>query len=99
MAAKKDNVLVDVIRSLANDAIIDTDGVEVCATRRGQNIGVTFLDSDRVSIDCVINIDLGFTVPVSVAELQDNVKRQIESATKFRVHSVNVEVAGVNIQG
>lgn len=99
MAYKKDNVLIDVIRSLANDAIVDTEGVRVSESKRANIINVTFLDSDRVSIDCVVDLDLGCTVPVIVATLQEKVKNRIEGATKFRVHSINVEVANVNIQG
>ena len=48
-------------------------------------------------VDLFIDIEQGYSVPSAVAVLQERVKTQIESATKFKVQSVNVQVMNVNI--
>ncbi|MDE6060213.1 MAG: Asp23/Gls24 family envelope stress response protein, partial [Clostridia bacterium] len=40
----------------------------------------------------------GYTVPVVVSTLQETVKEQIERATKFKVHTVNVHVMNVSVE-
>ncbi len=45
-----------------------------------------------------VNISQGYTVPAAVAALQENVKNQIERATKYKVHTVNVHVMSVSIE-
>ncbi len=95
--AKNNSVLNDVIRSLVADAVETSEGVCLSVAKIKRAITVSFLDSNRVSIDLLIDIESGRVVPNTVATLQENVKRQIEGATKFRAHSINVEVVGLSI--
>lgn len=94
---KNSNVLSDVIKSLAVDAAQDSEGVKLSEAKRNRAVSVCFLPNEKVTVDVVVNIDLGYSVPSAVAGLQEKIKKQIEGATKFKVHSVNVEVANVNI--
>lgn len=94
---KNSNVLGDVIKSLAVDAAQDTDGVKLSDAKRNHSVSVCFLPNEKVTVDVIVSIDWGYSVPSSVAVLQEKIKKQIEGATKFKVHSVNVEVANVNI--
>lgn len=102
MSAKNMSVFSDVIMSLASDAASDVEGIEVLRSNdkskkciRGGGVSVYFLPNDKVSIDIFVNIKLGYSVPVKVAEVQEKVKAEVESATKYRVHSVNVQVVSV----
>lgn len=101
---KSDNMSVfsDVIMTLASDAASEIEGVEVLRSGdqskkpiRGGGVSVYFLPNDKVTVDLFVNINYGYRVPVAVAEVQQKVKSEIESATRFRVHSVNVQVMSV----
>lgn len=97
----KNNILVfkSVIKSLASDAAIEIDGVTVADAKRYKKSGieVEFLENDKVSVSLPIVIELGYTVPKTVAAVQERVKGEIENATRFKVASVNVEVVSVSV--
>ena len=102
MNAKNLSVFSDVIMSLASDAASEVEGVEVLRSRdhskrsiRGGGVSVYFLPNEKVTVDVFVNIVYGHRVPVVVAEVQQKVKAEIENATKFRVHNVNVQVVSV----
>lgn len=102
MSAKNMSVFSDVIMSLASDAASEVEGIEVLRSRdgskkliRGGGVSVYFLPNDKVTIDLFVNIEPGYTVPSAVAEVQERVKKEVEGATKYRVHSVNVQVVSV----
>lgn len=48
-----------------------------------------------MTVDLFVNTLYGYRVPVVVAAVQEKVKAEIENATRFRVHSVNVQVMSV----
>ena len=96
------SVFSDVIMTLASDAASEIEGVEVLRSGdqskksiRGGGVSVYFLPNDKVTVDLFVNINYGYRVPAAVAEVQQKVKNEIESATRFRVHSVNVQVMSV----
>jgi uncharacterized alkaline shock family protein YloU len=102
---KKLSVFSDVIKSLTLDAAMGVEGAVVLRASDGQrrgmrsgNVSVEFLPNEKVSIDLSINIHYGFTVPAVVASVQEKVKIEVESSTKYRVHSVNVHVKDVLVQ-
>lgn len=94
--AKNNTVLERVVSSLVAEAVRNTDGIALCSEKR-RNVSISFLPNEKVDINLCVSIDMGRTVPATVALLQENVKKQIEGATKFGVHCVNVEVAKVNV--
>ncbi len=100
--AKNLAVFSDVIMSLASDAASEVSGIEVLRSTsgkksiRGGGVSVYFLPNDKVTIDLFVNIDARYTIPSAVSEVQEHVIKEVEGATKYRVHSVNVQVVGVN---
>ena len=95
----KNNIVVfkSVIKSLVSDAAIEIEGVSLADAKHYKKSGVEveFLENDKVSVSLPIVIELGNTVPKTVAAVQERVKGEIENATRFRVASVNVEVVSV----
>lgn len=97
-ATKVSNALSNVLVSLASEAAQDVEGI--CLLNSKRNKGATsvyVLPNEKVVVDLFINIEQGYSVPSTVAVLQEKVKSQIESATKFKVQSVNVQVMNVNV--
>ena len=102
MNEKNLSVFSDVIMSLASDAAAEVDGVEVLRSKdrskraiRGGGVSVYFLPNDKVAVDVYVNVNFPCRVPEAVAAVQQRVKEEIEGATRFRVHSVNVQVVSV----
>ena len=62
---------------------------------RGGGVSVYFLPNDKVAVDVYVNVNFPCRVPETVAAVQQRVKEEIEGATRFRVHSVNVQVVSV----
>ncbi len=101
------NRYTSIVASIANEALKKIDGVTkedgVVKNRFGfsslknTNCHVYIDDSGLVSIDMVINVNMGINIPEVVSELQAIIKRDVESATKFTVKRINVNVANVNI--
>jgi uncharacterized alkaline shock family protein YloU len=96
------SVFSDVITALALDAAAEVEGIEVLRSKSsGGNsfkrggASVYFLAGDKVAIDLFVNILNGYAVPTVVAAVQDKIKSEVEGATKYRVHSVNVQVVSV----
>lgn len=88
-----------VITSLATDAVADVEGISLLGTRKSRGaVSVYFLSNEKVSVDMFVVIAQGYAVPVTVAALQENVKYQIERATKYKVHTVNVHVMSVSME-
>lgn len=89
-----------VITTLATEAAARVEGISLERTgRRKEAVSVNFLENDRVQVNIVVAINGGYTVPQTVAKLQETVKTQIESTTKYKVHAVNVSVNGVRMEG
>ncbi|HIS58307.1 MAG TPA: Asp23/Gls24 family envelope stress response protein [Candidatus Limadaptatus stercoravium] len=102
MNAKNLSVFSDVIMSLASDAAAEVEGVEVLRSRdsskraiRGGGVSVYFLPNDKVAVDVFVNVNYPCRVPEAAAAVQQRVKEEIEGATRFRVHNVNVQVVSV----
>ncbi len=97
---KNFDVFSKVIAALASDAASEAEGVRLAPLNRsGALVGVDFLPNEKVQVNMNAVILQGYTVPSAVSALQDRVKRKIESDTKFKVQSVNVNVVGVKFEG
>lgn len=94
------SIFADVMTALAADAVAEIDGISLLSSRRSTrgSVSVYFLPNDRVTLDLFVTVEQGYIVPAIVAIVQEKVKSEIEGATKFRVHSINVQVVSVNIQ-
>lgn len=88
-----------VITSLATDAVSDVEGIDLLGAKKSRGaVSVYFLPNEKVSVDMFVNIMQGYPVPATVAALQENVITQIERATKYKVHTVNVHVMSVSLE-
>lgn len=98
------NRQTNLIASIANYAITQTEGEAKesglikyrfgISALKNKNIHV-FIDGDFVTIDATINVTYGYRVPDVVFEIQQNIKKAVESATKFKIKSINVNVDNV----
>ena len=96
-----------IVASIANEAIKKVSGISkedgVVKYRLGfagfknTNCHVYIDDAGLVSIDIVVNVDYGISIPEVVCELQETIKKDVEGATKFTVRRININVANVNI--
>ncbi len=91
-------VFSKVITALARDAAAEIVGVRLAQSKRGGAVKVSFLPNEKVQVDIAVTVALGGSIPSKVAQLQENVKSQIEAATKFRINAVNVSVEGVDVE-
>ena len=48
-----------------------------------------------MAVDVFVNVNSPCRVPEAAAAVQQRVKEEIEGATRFRVHNVNVQVVSV----
>ena len=87
-----------VIMSLATDAVSEVEGISLPGAKKSRGaVSVYFLPNEKVNVEFFVNIEQGYAIPKTVSSLQENVKSQIERATKYKVHAVNVHVMNVNI--
>ncbi len=97
-STKITGTLMGVLVSLASDACQGVEGICLLNSKRNKGaVSVYVLPNEKIAVDLFINIEQGYTVPATVAVLQERVKTQIENATKYKVQSVNVQVMNVNI--
>ena len=102
--SKNDNlqVFADVIVSLSINATSQVEGMiiknpEVTTKKsiKNKSIKVTFLPNDKIAIDVFCEIIYGYAVSDVVSLAQEKIIESVESATKYKVQSVNVQVTGV----
>ncbi len=96
----KNNITVfkNVIKSLAIDSAAEVDGVSVADNKLyKKGVEVEILENDKVSVRIPIVLELGFTVPKTVAAVQEQVKGEIEGATRFKVATIDVVVVSVSV--
>ncbi len=100
----------EVVAIIAGLAANEVDGVESMAGNitnelvsklgmKNLSKGVKVYVNDRtVAVDLALNIKYGFEIPKVSANVQEKVKSAIETMTGFEVTSVNIKIAGVNIE-
>ena len=100
-----DSRYVDIIASIAGVAALKVNGVASLSSvagmrgksqrRQPKSITVTIGEGDFVSIEVYVNAFSGVSVPDLAYDIQQTVFTEVESATKFKVKAVNVNVAGI----
>lgn len=92
-------VFAEVMSKITTEAVAEIEGAELSSLKKNKDlVSVDFLeDGERVDISFSIIIDQGLIVPDIVASVQERVIEKIQSSTKYRVHSCDVTVMGVNI--
>ena len=56
------------------------------------------VEEGEVVVDLAINLEYGYNIPDVTANVQDRVKSAIETMTGLIVESVNIRIAGVNLE-
>ena len=111
MSKKKSTSMVDtyvnIITSIVGVAASQTEGVasvtneagsplsNIGALRRGSRSIKVDIINDSVTVEISINAYSTSNVPELVCRLQENVKREIEKSTSYRVKAINVHIVGV----
>lgn len=108
---KNDGIKIanDVVAVIAGVAISEVPGVasmsggfaggitEVLSGRKNLSKGVKVeADEKEVKIDVNIIVEYGSRIPDVAFEIQNRVKKSVESMTGFKVEEVNVHVQGVD---
>lgn len=99
----------EVVAIIAGLAATEIDGVESMAGNitnelvsklgmknlsKGVKVNVS---ESSVAVDLALNIKYGYEIPAVSKKVQEKVKSAIETMTGLEVSSVNIKIAGVNI--
>ncbi len=86
----------NIITSLANNAIINTEGVATgkVNSKKIRNVGV-FINKDAVSIDVYVDVVFGYNVSRVACVLQEKIINDVKNNTGLNVKNVNVNVVNV----
>lgn len=99
----------EVVAIIAGLAAMEVEGVDSMAGNKTNEIagklgmknlskGVKVdVTEEEVSIDLVINMKYGYSIPRVSEQVQDKVKTAIETMTGLTVLDVNIKIAGVNV--
>ena len=92
----------DVIATIAGLAALEVEGVEANTTFTDKilkNNGVKIqIEEEEVSLDVMVMIDYGVSIPDIAFKIQENVKNTVETMTGLVVKSVNINVQGVTFE-
>ncbi len=75
-------------------AINEVEGVELL-NNKNKGIKLTF-DKDSLSADISVKVDYGYNVPSLAFRIQQSIKNNVESMTKYKVSKVDVHIQDVN---
>ena len=98
---------VNIICSIVSSAAVQTEGVASITNEAGSvlnNVGSVKNDNKSIKVDIIndsVTIELSInaydstSIPELVCKLQENIKREVEKATSYRIKSINVNIVGV----
>ncbi|MEG1609529.1 MAG: Asp23/Gls24 family envelope stress response protein [Clostridia bacterium] len=96
------NVITSVVANCASKikgvASVSNDiaSTEFNNARDGKNNAVIVnLYNGLVVIDLYINVYYGFVIPKIVCELQEEIKKEVEKTTAYKIKNINVNIVGV----
>lgn len=102
------NTYISVISSVATVAASRVEGVASVTNDSGamyklsfkslsKGIDIEINNLNQVIINISINIKYGYNVPEVVCMVQEQIKKEVESNTSYKVRTINVNVVGVVI--
>lgn len=102
----KTDTYVSLLTSIISSAGAKAKGVASISAESGiagkftskdgnDGVEIIFLHNDYVIVSLSINAYFGYALPEIVSELQNTIKKDIESHTNFKVKQINVNVVGV----
>ena len=83
-----------VVVSIISLAVMEISGV---AGLRGKGIRTESI-GDTLNIDVYVDVMIGFSCAEVAYRVQENVKRSVESMTKLKTGTINVNVLGVSFE-
>ncbi len=100
----------DVIAVIASKAAVETNGVSGMSGGIGKQIAnmlgreniskglkVSIQDS-KVFIDVYVIIRYGFRIPEVAWEIQNNIKKDVETMTEAKIEEVNIHIQSINTE-
>ena len=87
-----------IVKGIVALAVSDVKGVSLRKIGKKDNldlIKITF-ENDDVDVDVSVDIEYGYNVPDVAYEIQQSVKRNVESMSKYKVNTVDVHFEGVS---
>ena len=89
-----------IVKGIVMLAVSDVAGVALEKSNKDKlNLTKITFNEDLVSIDITVDIIYGYNVPDVVFNIQQNVKHNLESMSRYKVESVDVHVDGVVFNG
>lgn len=84
----------DIVNGIVALAISEVDGVSLLSTKN-KGIKLTF-DKQGIVADISVKVDYGYNVPSLAFRIQQSIKHNVESMTKYKVDKVDVHVQDVD---
>ena len=85
----------DVVATIASLAATEVEGVTNMVGTRGVKVEVV---EDRVNIQVSIIIDYGVPIPDIARNIQENIKKAVETMSGLTVETVDVQVHGISFE-
>ncbi len=94
----------NILTSIATVSVSQVPGVLPLSTKKRGLFGIgrsrasdveVYIEGGRVTFDISIYVRNECRVPDVVYSIQERIKREVESATIFKIRSINVRVVGV----
>ena len=87
-----------IVKGIVALAVGDVSGVSL--RKLGKNEGFDLIklsfNGDDVDVDVSVDIEYGYNVPDVAYEIQQSIKHNVESMSKYKVQSVDVHFEGVS---
>lgn len=87
---------VEGVNSIAGNItheVISKAGVK--SLNRGIRVEVT---GQKVRVDLAVNLDYGYSIPVTCQQVQSKVKNAVETMTGLGCSDVNIRISGINMK-
>jgi uncharacterized alkaline shock family protein YloU len=90
------SIVVAAASSVAGVAAVTYEPGLIVPTQKKKNQSAveTIIKDDYVTVNLSINVYYGKVIPVVVCNLQEKIKKEIESSTSLKVKKINVTVVG-----
>lgn len=89
-----------IVKGIVILAVSDVQGVALKKSSKDKlNMSKITFNGDVVNVDVMVDIMYGYNVPDVAFNIQQSVKQNIESMSKYKVESVDVHVCGVVFEG
>lgn len=92
----------DVISTIAGLAALEIEGIETNTTltdKLFKNNGVKIqVEEEEVSLDVMVMVEYGVSIPDIAFKIQENVKNTVETMTGLNVSQVNIHVQGISFK-